>query len=68
MWPPSSGTASFPARYEYGQEVDGSYRVAYSEEIKLDSSYGDTLEWTKTCSDGAALLTSPIATVGAKLI
>ncbi|HEY5910946.1 MAG TPA: RHS repeat-associated core domain-containing protein [Verrucomicrobiae bacterium] len=47
-----TGTAVFPVRYEYGVENDGSgATTAYTKEVKLDSSYQDTAEWTKTYTD-----------------
>jgi RHS repeat-associated protein len=44
-----TGTAVYPARYEYGAETDG----AYAKEIKLNADGSDTSEWTKTYSDCA---------------
>jgi RHS repeat-associated protein len=46
-----TGTAQAPMRYEYGVEQEsGNYR-AYTKVIKLDASYNDTSEWTKTYTD-----------------
>ncbi len=45
------GTAAFPVRYEYGVEMDGGVYRAYTKEIKLNASGGDTSEWTKTYTD-----------------
>jgi YD repeat-containing protein len=48
-----TGTAAFPVRYEYGVELDGGIYRAYTKEIKLDAAGADTLERTKTYTDGA---------------
>jgi RHS repeat-associated protein len=42
-----TGSAAFPARYEYGADGGG----AYTKEIKLDAGGSDTSEWTKTYKD-----------------
>ncbi len=41
----------FPVRYEYGVESEGGVQRYYMREIKLNSSGGDTSEWTKTYTD-----------------
>ena len=47
-----TGTAVFPVRYEYGIENDGDGATnSFTKEIKLDASYADTAEWTKTYTD-----------------
>jgi RHS repeat-associated protein len=46
-----TGTAVFPVRYEYGVENEGGVQRPYTREIKLNTSGGDTSEWTKTYAD-----------------
>jgi len=46
-----TGTAVHPIRHQFGVEQDGTPWRAYTKEIKLDSNFNDTSEWTKTYSD-----------------
>jgi RHS repeat-associated protein len=48
-----TGTAVYPVHYVYDVEQDGGIYREYRKEIKLDDSYVDTSEWTKTYIDGA---------------
>ncbi len=48
-----TGTAVNPVRYEYGVESENGIARLRTREIKLDSNYADTLEWTKTYVDFA---------------
>jgi len=49
-----SGTASFPARYEYGSVQDNSIYRAFSKEIRLNSDGTDTSEWMTNYLDAVA--------------
>src|SRR6266487_1710676 len=51
---PISGTASFPARYEYGSVQDNSIYRAFSKEIRLNSDGTDTSEWMTNYLDAVA--------------
>ncbi|MGO8931763.1 MAG: RHS repeat domain-containing protein [Limisphaerales bacterium] len=46
-----TGTAVFPAGYDYGVESESGVQRAYTKETKLDASGNGTSEWTKTYSD-----------------
>ena len=48
-----TGTSVNPVRYDYGVESEGGVQRLYKKEIKLDASYADTSEWTKTYTDFA---------------
>jgi len=55
-----TGSAIQPVRYVYDVESDGGVYRAYTKEIKLNTSFADTTEWTKTYSD---MLGRPYKTV-----
>jgi len=46
-----TGTAVSPLRYEYGVEQDNGVWRQFSRQIKLDSNFTDTPEWTKSYTD-----------------
>ena len=47
-----AGTGTFPVRYEYGVETDGTVQRLYTKEIKLDLGGNPTSEWLKNYRDG----------------
>ena len=48
-----TGTAVHGVKYVHGVEQDGSIWRQFTKEIKLNASYAETSEWTKTYVDGA---------------